>query len=381
VALSGTIGKPQLGGNLALALKRFPLPNSPLREITDSSIAVRFEGREIILDPSPINAAGGRLTLSGTASLAGEEPAFDVRAKGDHLLVWRNDAFVMRANCDVGLAGSPSKASLTGSVDLVDSLFYKDIEIIPIGVPTTAAPAPKLPKIDTEKRDPLASIPEPYRNWAMDLKLRTADPVLIRGNRARGQVTINAAVGGLVGAPRPSGTLQLRDVEASLPFSRMEIKRGVITLRPEHPFDPSLEVRGFSNVNRTQVSLFLYGPLSNPRFNLVSTPPLPPNEIMTLLATGATTTDLEDTSSASMRAFQLMLDELQHRASAAGNESFSQLLQALSGVQLQVGENDPFSGRSFNSATLQLTDKYYLNAGFDREGNTRSTVIYALGTR
>ena len=50
-------------------------------------------------------------------------------------------------------------------------------------------------------------------------------------------------------------------------------------------------------------------------------------------------------------------------------------------AQLAVGENDPFSGRKFNSATLELTNKILLSAAVDATGNTRGVVIFSVRFR
>jgi hypothetical protein len=89
--------------------------------------------------------------LNGGGSLAidqGKPGALDFRVSGNHLLLKRDDSLIVRANADLRLAGTLEKADLTGSVSVVDSLFYRDIELLPIGTPFTAPAAASLPKID-----------------------------------------------------------------------------------------------------------------------------------------------------------------------------------------------------------------------------------------
>ena len=103
------------------------------------------------------------------------------------------------------------------------------------------------------------------------------------------------------------------------------------------------------------------------------------NEILTLLATGSTAADLEDPDLAKSKAFQLFIDDLRRRANKpGGNRLFRSVLNELDDVNLKVGENDPFSGRKFNSATLQIEDRWYLSAAVDAQGNTRGLVIFSM---
>ena len=383
VTAGGSASAPSLNGNIAVSIEHLPLPDTPFRKIENSKILARFEGRRFFLDPSPINVAGGKIILSGDANLEGKEPTFTVNLNADHALLWRDDAFSARANAKLALSGTPARAKLSGSVDIVESLFYKDIEIIPIGVPATSAPKPSLPKIDGPPGGgPLVPAPAPISDWTVDIQVRTADPILVRGNLATGSVAVNAKVGGTISSPRPSGSIELRDIKADLPFSTLTVKQGSIILRPDAPINPTLDIRGTSRISNRQVSLLLFGPLAKPVFTLSSDPPLPENEILSLIATGATTSDLKDTNTASMKAFQLMIEEIRRRVTKpGGNEAFNEIMKELQDIDLKVGENDPFTGRKFSSATLHLRDRYHLSAGFDSEGNTRTAIIYSLGFR
>ena len=157
------------------------------------------------------------------------------------------------------------------------------------------------------------------------------------------------------------------------------MKSGAIVLRPDHPFDPVLDINGTSSAQSYLMNIYVYGPLSAPKYSLSSNPPLQENEIITLLASGTTATDLEDQDTATMKAYQLLLDEIRKRAAKpGGNAAFKEFLGTLDNVNLNVGENDPFSGRKFTSATLDITDKWHLSAAVDQAGNTRGLVIFSM---
>ena len=50
-------------------------------------------------------------------------------------------------------------------------------------------------------------------------------------------------------------------------------------------------------------------------------------------------------------------------------------------MELNFGENDPFSGRKFNSATLRVAPNWFLSAAVDANGNTRGIVIFSVRFR
>ncbi len=384
VRVGGPLGEPVVAGGATVTLDRYPLPNTPFRDVRNSKLVVRLDGSRLVIDPSPIHCAGGKIVLSGTIGKRNDEPDFDLQVNADHVLAWRNESFILRANGLLKLNGPLSAARLSGDIQFVESLFYKDIDLLPIGIPTANVPKPKLPKIDQKKAARIGGLPAPFKNWTLDVGVRTGDPVLIRGgNFATGKVTALARVRGTLSNPRPAGTVTIQNAWARLPLSgKLHVRQGIVTLRPDAPYDPVIDLRGAATIARYNVTLNVFGSANNPKYNLFSDPPLPESEILTLLATGTTTGDLENTDTATMKAAQLAVNWAKDRFQVPGrNTLFQRFLTELDEVQLAVGENDPFSGRKFNSATLELTNKILLSAAVDATGNTRGVVIFSVRFR
>jgi autotransporter translocation and assembly factor TamB len=240
---------------------------------------------------------------------------------------------------------------------------------------------PQLPSVDSDSpAEMLSKIPTPFRDWKLDLALKTDNPFLIRGNLGNGEIYLDARLAGTLGSPRPTGHATLREITAQLPFSTLEIPTGRITLRPDAPFDPALEIRGGSKIRPYEVDLYIYGSLSDPRIQTTSNPPLPESEVLTLLATGATSEGVEDPSAASARAAQLLIEEIR-RGRIEIVSGLRPLLSVLDKVEFQVGERDPYSNKKFNSASFELSDEWLLTAGFSEEGRTRAKVTYLIRFR
>ncbi|NNC90264.1 MAG: hypothetical protein HKN82_17545, partial [Akkermansiaceae bacterium] len=383
--VAGPLGSPELGGGISVKITRYPLPGTPYREITDTTLILNLDGDRIIVPPSPLTIAGGKLVFSGTVSPFGAERAIDLQLNADHALLWRDKNMSIRADADLALRGPLQTARLTGTIDLVESLYYKDIEIIPFGLPAATVPEPELPTVTPRRGGNVLDLPDPFGAWALDVRVRTADPFLIRGNLATGSATGDAVIRGTLNNPRPEGRVTIDQASVDLPFSKLEVKRGAITLRPNAPLDPAFEIRGTSSVQSHLITLFIFGTLSDPDYSLVSSPPLPESEILTLLATGTTIGDLDDPELAKMRAFQLLLADLRLRSS---NPEANPALRALSPVlgltkdlDLRIGDNDRFSGRQFNSASIELTDRWFLTFQIDAEGHSRGLIRYSLRGR
>ncbi|MEO7098371.1 MAG: translocation/assembly module TamB domain-containing protein [Luteolibacter sp.] len=380
VVASGKIGKPELKGEINLAGGGIRFKNDRIPTIENVTAAIGLALDKITLKSLKTTVAGG--TLVGDGSLAinsGKAGNLDIKLRGDHLPIMRNELLILRTNADLRLQGPWDKAVISGTASTVDSVFYRDIELLPIGTPFSTPSAAALPKIDPPKSQG-ASMPEPFRNWGLNVTVRSQDPFLIRGNLATGEVNGSVRIGGTLGNPLPDGTVKITDFRATLPFSTLYVRSGTATFTPATGFDPILEIRGTAEPRPYQVTVYAYGRMSDPQLVLTSNPPLPDNEIMTLLATGTTTSGLENPQAASSRAMQLLAEELRRGRFGFGKQ-LRPLLGLLDNVDFSLAEADPYSSESFSTATLKITDRWFLSAGMGAEGDSRILAIWRLSFR
>ncbi len=377
---TGNLKNPVIKGALSLAGGSVQFKNPGLPDIEKIGAAVDLELGRITLKSLKSEIAGGVIDGRGSIEIAnGKLGEIDVRVSGDHLPVLRNELLILRANMDLRLLGPWDGAVLSGTIGTVDSVFYRDIELLPIGRPFNNPSAAALPKIDPPEAAG-GAVPEPFRNWRLDLLARSEEPFLIRGNLATGQVTGGIRIGGTVGNPLPDGVVTIENFRASLPFSTLDVRSGTATFSPANGFDPVLEIRGTAEPRPYRVTVYAHGRMSNPQLVLTSNPPLPDNEIMTLLATGTTTSGLEDPQAASSRALQLLAEELRRGRFRFGRQ-LRPLLGLLDKVDFSLADEDPYSADSFSTATISLADRWFLSAGMGGEGDSRFMVIWRLSFR
>jgi len=380
VAVSGKVGKPEIKGSLNLANAGIRFKNNSFPTIEAGGAQVDISLDRVILRNLKCTAAGGTLQGEASLALAGGKPGdIDLRLRGNHLPLVRNDFLIVRANADLRLQGPWERAVLSGTVGAVDSIFYRDIELLPIGTPFTGPAAASLPKIDPP-RSQGTPLPEPFRNWGLNVLVRTEEAFLIRGNLATGEVSANIRVAGTLEKPAPDGVATLKNFRAALPFSNLEVRSGTATFKPATGFDPILEIRGTAEPRPYRVTVYAYGQASNPQVLLTSNPPLPENEIMTLLATGTTTTGLVDPQAASSRALQLLAEELRRGRFRYGKQ-LRPLLGLLDRVDFSLAEKDPYSNDSFSTATIAITDRWFISTGVSDEGDSRTLAIWRISFR
>ncbi|MFC5050113.1 translocation/assembly module TamB domain-containing protein [Rubritalea spongiae] len=327
---------------------------------------------------------GAQLESNATADLSDfKNPEFDVSLKASHAMVFRNDMVSIRANADLRLAGSLEDATLSGSIGIVESLFYKDIDLLPIGVPSSEVAAVKLPSLNSQIISNEFDIPEPFNSWKLDLGLRFEDPLLIRGNIAGGEIAGGVKASGTLATPKLDGAITANKVIARLPFSQLRIDKGQLEFSAKDGIIPNIDIQGSSTVSNYDVSIFLYGSASKPKATLTSFPPLPPQDILTLLATGVTASGLSNnTGAATLRAAQLFLIKLkQESGSARETAVIEKLIGLLQEFEFNIDQTDGFTGRQYSSARVKLTDRFYLSAQIDDKNQTRGLLLYVLRFR
>lgn len=382
VVVAGQVGKPEMKGAVKLENGSVILKEGDFPPITGMAADVDLTLQQVAVRTLRATIAGGSVQAGGSLKLNDGKPGdIDFRVQASHLPLVRNDMMIVRASANLALRGPFESAVLSGTVGIVDSLFYRDIELLPIGTTSRGGmAAAELPSIDAAKKSPAAGIPAPFSGWKVDVNIRTEDPFLIRGNLGTGEATVQIRVGGTIGNPAPDGYVRIRDGVAVLPFSTLKVPSGYVRFTPETGFDPILEIRGMAEPRPYRVDVYVHGRASDPQLVLTSNPPLPENEIMTLLATGTTTAGLENTQAASSRAIQLLIEEFR-RGRLPFSRQLRPVLKVLDRVDFNLAENDPYDSDSFTTATIELTDRWYVSAGMGQEGNTRFLAIWRLSFR
>lgn len=386
VIADGTFHSPDIRGSASVDLPRARLEIERLRRIRDTSLQVKFQRDLIRIEPSTLSLDGGVIKLSGAVGIQDTtNPTFDINLTGEQVLLWRDDNVNARADADLRLAGPLDKLSLEGDIGIVESLFYKDIELLPLNVPVSVPKAPKIGSLSKPKAVKAGSasklpIPPPFGDCTLRVRAYTKDPFLVRGNLTEGQVTGEIFGTGVLSDPQLNGALTIDDFSAALPFSTLTIDGGQAIFSPKNGFIPALDIKAESKIAPYTVNLFVAGKATSPNVSFASNPPLPENEVITLLATGTTSSGLEDADAAKGKAFQLLIEQVRRAPPGSPLHPLAKYAEPLKDVEIQVSGADPFTGKRRNSVTLPLpgSDRWAVTAAVDSESNTRGLVVYLL---
>jgi autotransporter translocation and assembly factor TamB len=293
--------------------------------------------------------------------------------KADSVLLARNDTLTARADADITVSGPIATATVSGNVAMTNSHILKNIDLIPIGLPGRPAPEPP-------SQRPQFSFPNPpLRDWKFNVAIKTKDPVLIRGNLATGGAVVDIKLGGTGLHPELQGTVRLENVEATLPFSRLQVSQGFLYFDPSDSMNPKLELHGTSVIRDYTVRVYVYGTMLSPEAIFTSEPPLAQEEIISLIATGATRQELSTGNVLAGRAAMLLVQQLYRKIVKKGEPTESNTV--FNRLDLNLGTIDPRTGQQQATVRFKIDDHFVLTGDVGVRGDFRGKLKYLIRFR
>lgn len=375
VDVSGTLGHPVLSGAGDMTVNAARFTNATLPALNSFNARVTFRDNVLSLDRFGGDLAGGPFNMSGRVTFVKlTEPTLDLQMRAQSVLVARNDTLTARADADVRVTGPLAAATVSGNVALTGTRFLKNIDLLPIGLP--GRPAPQAPA----ERPEFFSLPSPpFRDWKFDVVIKTKDPVLIRGNLATGEATTDLKLTGTGLKPGLQGVVHMEGVEATLPFSRLDVSRGSLTFNPNDSTNPTIDLQGTSVIRDYTVRVYVYGTLLSPQAIFTSEPPLPQEEIISLIATGASRKELSTGNVLAGRAAMLLVQQLYRKIVKKGEPTDSNTV--FNRLDLDLGTVDPRTGQQQATVRFKITDQIVLTGDVGVHGDFRGKLKYLIRFR
>jgi len=372
----GTIGKPELSGSAQVDIPNLRLKDTSLPPLNNVVARIDFTSDSATIRQCKGGLGGGSFAASGSVRLEKiTEPVIDLRVTTRDALVMQDDNVTTRATSDLRIAGPLNAATVTGKVSVTKGRFFKDIDILPIGLPGRPAPQPPGEPVPFGFPDP------PLRDWKFDVAIKTQDPFLLQGNLANGRSVMDLKLAGTAARPWLDGNVRIENLMTSLPFSRLEITSGFVYFIPAKPFAPQLDIRGESTIRDYKITVYIYGDGSNPQALFTSEPPLPQSEIVELIATGTTARELAGDSNALAGRAAVLVAQKYFRKIFKRKEPSQPKDTPFKNVQFDVGMPDPRSGSQSLQVRLPLGEKVVLSGGVDVGGDYRGQIKYLIRFR
>lgn len=387
-AVSGSLAAPEIRGSGMLDVARLRLEDRNAPSLRDIELVARFEENRVVLERLRAIVAGGIVEGTGEARFQpGGEPELRLDLTGSEVLVVRTDDVNMRTDLALSLAGPWSRASLSGEFGITNSRYFKNFDLMPFAFPTRRTDSvlptvertpgrggPAMP--DLEIGVPLA----PFRDWPVSLRVYTKDPFLVQSNLAQSSIVADLRLVGTLGRPNPIGSISIDEGRLRLPFSQIDVETGRIEFDEATGFNGALEFKAKGKADRYQIAIYLHDRVLTPKYVLTSIPPLPSEDIMTLLATGTTRNELvgEDAGSvAATKAATLLFRNLQ-QANDRANEDPTLLDLLEERTELELGRVNKETGEQTFGGKIRLWRQLFFAGDVDADSNYRALFKYVF---
>lgn len=370
----GTIRQPILSGSARIDMPALRFSKATLPGIANFQGLLRFEKTQLTVERLRGEIGGGPFGVNGKIDFVKlTEPALDLHVQSRNLLVQRNNSVTVRANSDLRLQGPLQAGDVSGVIGITHSRFFREVDILPIGLP--GRPTPSVPKVS-----PQLELPPQFKDWRFNLKIRTDDPFKVSSNLANGGANVDLLFAGTGAKPVLTGVVAIQNFVATLPFSKMNVDYGYVTFAETSGLNPKLDIHGTSELRDYHIDIYIQGTAQDPQTVMTSDPSLPQEDIVALLATGATVKEISGNPDVlAGRAAVLLFDKLYakifKKKAPLGDEPIS------SRFQVDLGGVSSSTGKQEVNAQFKVTDQFYLIGEIGLEGTVGGKIKYVMRFR
>ncbi|MBI4460945.1 MAG: translocation/assembly module TamB domain-containing protein [Acidobacteria bacterium] len=278
VRARGTRSRPDIQGQIRIIDAAFQSPDAPLgAEKLNGELSLR--NNRILINQLSGRSGGGTLSASGSMIL-GSRAQFNLGFSANGVRLRYPYGVRTVLNTRLALTGDVESALLSGQV-LVDRVsFTRDFDLAVF--------------LDQFRGSPS---PPPSEGFAqqmkLDIRVVATEGLGLESAKLSVQGSGNLSVRGTAAQPVILGRANLTGGELFFLVHRYEIQNGVINFTNPLRTEPVVNLSVRTVVNQYDLNLTFVGPVDNLRTAYTSDPPLPPVDIINLLAFGQITTARE----------------------------------------------------------------------------------------
>lgn len=289
--IGGTTQKPLVKSlfNYKQELVRIPQANT---RINDIMVDGMVEEQKLSLGLKCL--VGGGSIESNTTILFNKQyfpTKVDFQVKGKRILLIRNEMLYGRADLDVFIQGDVVKnrdgqpkfvGKLGGVVDITEFKVTADVTVDAVlqSSPERTVGGNQL------------GIDSPFLDMELNLRVKVSQ-VAVYSSLARIRMRGDIYVKGSAAAPKISGAIRTTSGKLFLPQGNMDIRQCIVSFSSNRPLIPQINIISESQIRDYVVTVTITGTPGDMAIEYASSPALPKEDVLTLLLTGATRSELQ----------------------------------------------------------------------------------------
>jgi len=291
VNVSGSPASPQLNGTMEVEDVSLAHGGLPFR-LSNLHGEVQLEGERATVKSLRGVSGGGTVTLDGFVTLA-LPPRVELAVKVDQVRVRYPFDFTSTLSGTLRLVGTSERSQLRGELALNQvfasgSKFWLEQVMRPSTPLAAAAPGEASPLADSIRLNIRVSSPTPVRLQVQDMRLTADVDIHLQGSLAN---------------PVEFGAVHFLNGQAIFRGNRFTLDRGDLNLTNPIRTQATLDLEARTRVQQYDLTVDVSGPLGSLKMTYRSDPPLPTEDVLSLLAWGYARQQQETSTSGLVSSF------------------------------------------------------------------------------
>jgi translocation and assembly module TamB len=277
-SVEGTLDRPRITGRVHIENASARAEDFPTGLSTIKGDLV-FDATRLYFEDVSAEAGGGTLHLTGSVNYAESPLRYDVSVRSDRVRIRYPVGMSWLLGGSLRLTGTPMGGVLSGRVMIERVTLTQGLEVA--GMLVSAKEGITGP-----------STGSPFlRNLQFDVEAVSAPDARMEWPGAVLQAEANLRVRGTWEHPILLGHIHILSGELYFAGNRYRVSRGDLNFANPFRLDPVLNVEATTTIQQYEITLNFNGPASKLTLAYRSDPPLPANDIITLLALGQTSSE------------------------------------------------------------------------------------------
>ena len=277
-SFEGTLDRPRINGrvhieNASARVADFPTGLNVLQG------DLVFDANRLYFENVSAESGGGSLHLTGSVNYAETPLRYDINVRSDRVRLRYPEGMSWLAGGTLRLTGTTSNAVLSGRVIVERVTLTQGLQVA--GLLVSAKEGITGPSTTSSY----------LRNLQFDVEALSAPDARMEWPGAQLEAEANLRVRGTWEHPILLGHIHILAGNLNFAGNRYRVSRGDLNFANPFRLDPALNVEATTTIQQYEITLNFSGPASKLALAYRSDPPLPTDDIITLLALGQTTSE------------------------------------------------------------------------------------------
>jgi len=276
-SFEGTLDRPRIIGQVKLNHVSARSADFPTG-LSNMSGDLVFDANRLFFNNVTGEAGGGIIALSGSVNYSDKPLRYDITAKTDRLRVRYPEGMSWQAGATLRLTGTPDGGLLAGKV-LIQRVSLNE------GLESAGA------LFSSSSSGGGGTTSSFLRNLQFDVEAASTPDSRMEWPGAHLEAEANLRVRGTAEHPILLGHIHVLSGELYFHDSKYKVARGDLNFSNPFRLDPVINVEATTTIQQYEITLNFSGQASKMSLSYRSDPPLPANDIITLLAMGQTSSE------------------------------------------------------------------------------------------